>query len=224
MSSGLIDIERAKRAIQSITDNSQDALLGVLIGSYSDAIQKYCRRDFTLRVYDELYNGNGDRRLLLRAYPIQSVESVRYRPVTVLKIQNADQATNQRAYVQVTSTGLKLVRVASGVTITDSSSTYASFPTIQGIANNVNALGASWTAQSVGLSTGDYGLFPSADLYVAPSYGDGTTSQGGLTCRGNWAELKLHTCELKGYQWDARSGGYCEPSRTPTRNYCIPKT
>jgi hypothetical protein len=204
MSSGLIDIERAKRNIQSITDNSQDALLGVLIGAYSDAIQKYCRRDFTLRVYDELYNGNGDRRLLLRAYPIQSVESVRYRPVTVLKIQQTDQFTNQRAYVQVTSTGIKLVRVASGVTINDTSTLFSSFPTLLACQNNINGLGAGWSAQVTNEFGSTYNLFPSQDLYVPPSYGDGVQSQGGLTCWGNFAEIKLHTYELQGYQWDPR--------------------
>lgn len=204
MSSGLIDLERAKRNLQSITDNSQDALLTVLIGACSDAIQKYCRREFTLRVWDELYNGNGDRRLLLRQYPLQSVESVRYRPVTVIEVQNTDQATNQRAYVQITSTGLKLVRVASGVTINDTSITWANNLTLQAVVNAVNALGGGWMAQVVGQADGDYGKWPAADLYVPPSYGDGTQSQGGLTCRGNNAELKLHTYELQGYQWDAR--------------------
>ena len=36
------------------------------------------------------------------------------------------------------------------------------------------------------------------------SYGSGLTSQGALTCRGQFAELKLHTYELAGYQWDPR--------------------
>ena len=32
----------------------------------------------------------------------------------------------------------------------------------------------------------------------------GTQSQGALTARGQFAELKLHTYELAGYQWDPR--------------------
>src|SRR5436305_10629621 len=103
----LIDIERAKFAIQGITDNTQDTRLGVLITACSDAIAKYCRREFSLRTYDEVYNGNGERRLLLRQYPIQSVESVRYRPVTVLKITNTG-STNVQARVAVISTGITL--------------------------------------------------------------------------------------------------------------------
>src|SRR5207244_11532279 len=41
-------------------------------------------------------------------------------------------------------------------------------------------------------------------LYVPPSFGDGTSSQGSLTTRGQYAELKLHTYELAGYQFDPR--------------------
>ncbi len=200
----LITLARAKQAIQSISDSSQDSLLNTLITALSDAIEKYCRRDFTSKSYDELYSGNGDRRLFLREYPLQSVQSVRYRPVTVLKIINNNTGLNQRATVAITSTGLALVRVASGVTSTDTSVTFAGNPTLQTVANAVNALGNGWSAQVVGDTGGDYGLWPSADLYVKPAFGDGTSGQGALTARGQFAELKLHTYELAGYQWDAR--------------------
>jgi hypothetical protein len=207
----LIDIERAKRAIQSITDNSQDPLLGVLVAAYSDAICKYCRRDFCLRSYDDLYDGNGDRRLLLRQYPIQSVQAVRYRPVTVLKVININMAVNQQARVQVTATGIKLQTVASGVVsnIPDTTLSFTSYPTLNALASAISAQGNGWSAQIVGDAgggglQGDYGLWPSADLWVAPSFGDGVQSQGALTARGTNAELKMHTFELQGYQWDAR--------------------
>jgi hypothetical protein len=209
MASGLIDIERAKFAISSITDNTQDTLLGVLIGAYSDAIQKWCRRDFFVRQYDELYDGNGDRRLLLRQYPIQAVTSVRYRPVTVLKVINNNTSQNQQARIQVTATGIQLQRVASGVLINETPLTYASNATLQAMATAITALGNGWSAQVVGDAgqgggQGDYGLWPSQDLYVPPSFGDGVTSQGFLMTRGAYAELKMHTYELQGYQWDPR--------------------
>jgi hypothetical protein len=146
----LITLARAKQDIQAIIDNTQDALLTTLITAVSDAIEKYCRRDFVSRVYDELYSGNGEPRLMLRQYPIISVQSVRYRPVTVLRIQNIDQATNQQARVSVTSTGLSLVRVASGVSTTDNSATFAGNVTLAAMANAVNALGNGWNAQAVG--------------------------------------------------------------------------
>jgi hypothetical protein len=86
---------------------------------------------------------------------------------------------------------------------------------LQALAAAITALGSGWSGQIVGDAggpglQGDYGLWPSADLWVKGSYGDPLegsgvqTSQGALTCRGQFAELKLHTYELAGYQWDAR--------------------
>jgi hypothetical protein len=202
----LITLSRAKQDIQSITDTSQDALLTTLITAVSDAIEKYCQRSFYARSRDELYNGTGDRRLILREYPIQSIQSVRYRPVTVLKvINNSSSATIQQARVSVPSTGLQLVSVAAGVTTTTTAGlTWAACPTLTSLANAINGLGSGWSAQAVGDSGGDYGQWPSADLYVPPSYGDGTSSQGNLTAMRQNAELKMHTYELAGYQFDPR--------------------
>lgn len=186
----LITLARAKQNIQSITDTSQDSLLGTLITAVSRAIEKVCRRDFVQTNYDELYNGNGDRRLLLRQYPIISVQSVRYRPVTALKIIN-NLANTPQARVSVTATGLTLVTVTNGVTSTQTV-TFAGNAALSALAAAVNALGNGWSAQSTG-----YDAWPSADLR-AP--------QGALTAAGQYAELKLHTYELAGYQIDENRG------------------
>jgi hypothetical protein len=203
----LITSGRAVQAMQYYADNTTtNAILQTLVTACSDAIEKYCRRRFVSIARDELYNGTGDRRLMLREYPIQSVDSVRYRPVTVLKVVNnsVSQAT-QQSRVQVTATGLQLVEVAAGVkTITTAGLTWAACPTLTALANAILAVGRGWTAQVVGDATGDYGQWPSADLYVPSSYGDGVQSQGALTAMRQNAELKLHTYELAGYQWDSR--------------------
>jgi len=186
----LIILARAKQNIQSITDTSQDALLTTLITAISRGIEKYCRRDFVQTTYDELYNGTGDRRLLLRQYPLISVQSVRYRPVTVLKITN-NLANTPQARVAVTSTGLTLTWVTSGVTNTQTV-TFAGNPTIISLQNAVNAVGSGWSAVGTG-----YDQWPSADL---------RSPQGALTAAGQFAELKLHTYELAGYQIDENRG------------------
>ena len=111
----LITLSRAYQALQGVSN--QDTLLGALITAYSEMIEKYCRRRFVSASYDELYDGTGGRRLLLRQYPIQSVQSVRYRPVTVLKVTNTT-AANVQARVSVLSTGLQLVSVNAGVKTT----------------------------------------------------------------------------------------------------------
>ncbi len=188
----LITNARAKTNIPSAV-SGDDATINILITAASRAIVRYCRRDFVSTVYDEIYNGTGDRRLLLRQYPLVSVQSVRYRPVTVVKITNGNTALNQQARVSITATGLALLRVTSGVSTTDSSVTFAANATFNAVVSAVNALGNGWAAQIVA----DYGNWPSADLR-AP--------QGALAALGTFAELKLHTYELGGYQIDERRG------------------
>src|SRR5438309_4332387 len=121
----LITLARARQNLPSVTDSSQDTNLGTLVSAASRAVARYCRRDFVSAAYDELYNGTGEPRLILRQYPVQSVQAVRYRPATVLKVTNADGTTNQQARVSVTSAGLTLTSVASGVKTTDASGTLA---------------------------------------------------------------------------------------------------
>jgi hypothetical protein len=60
--------------------SAEQQTLNDLITSVSDAVEKYCKRRFLTHAYDELYNGSGDKRLLLRQYPIQSVQSVLFGP------------------------------------------------------------------------------------------------------------------------------------------------
>ncbi|OAI46878.1 hypothetical protein AYO44_10505 [Planctomycetaceae bacterium SCGC AG-212-F19] len=187
----LINNARAKFNLPSAT-SADDATINTLIAAASQAIQRHCRRDFAVTAYDELYNGTGERRLLLRQYPLLAVQSVRYRPVTVLKIINSNIALNQQARVSVTGTGLSLVRTASGVAASDTV-TFAGNVTLTALAGAINALGNGWAAQVVG----DYGPWPAADLR-AP--------QGALTACGQFAELKMHTVELAGYQLDERRG------------------
>jgi hypothetical protein len=207
------DLITSARALQNIqgysSTGSLDSLVATLVTAVSEAIEKYCGRRFVSRAFDELYNGTGDRRLLLRQYPLQAVTSVRYRPVTVLKITNTD-PTNVQARVAVTSLGLVLTRLKGGGTATEPTQLFTTNPTLTSLAAAVSAVGNSWSAQVVGDAT-NYGGWPSADLYVPGSYGDalegsGTLqSQGALSCvAGSFAELKMHTYELQGYQWDAR--------------------
>lgn len=199
----LITLARAKNNISTIVDTTYDTLLAVLITAASQAIERYCNRDFYSKTYDEIYSGRRDNRLILRQAPIQEVKSVRYRPVVVLKVKNTNTSTIQQARVTVISTGLKLVHVASGAaTITTTGLTFAGNATLTAMANAIIGIGSGWTAQVVGDSN-DYGLWPSADLYVASSYGDGV-AMSALTARGEFAELKMHTTELQGYSMDPR--------------------
>ncbi len=199
----LIDLDLARQHLPSSQDADEPAI-STLITAASMAIQKYCRRYFVALTYDELYNGTGGRRLMLRAFPLQGVQSVRYRPVTVLKIQNT-LANTPIARVTVTSTGLTLLRQTAGVAVTDTSATFAGNATVAALQAAVNALGNGWSAVGTG-----YDQWPSADIYcpngLAGANAPLPSGQGALTAAGQYAELKLHTYELAGYQLDPRRG------------------
>ena len=201
----LITLQRSKDSNRQITDTSFDTRLALWITSCSDWIEKYCKRPFYSLARDELYNGSGTKRLLLREYPVQLVTSVRYRPTTVMTIKNTAPTTNQRATVRVTSTGLTLIRVASGVSTTLTTGlTFSANPTIDDLVTAVDAAAGNWDAKRVGDAT-DYGKWPSADLYVPPSYGDGLSSMGSLdAANSRLVALKLHVQEVANYDWDPR--------------------
>lgn len=172
---------------------ADDATINTLIAAATKAIQRFCRRDFNLTAYDELYGGTGQCRLVLRQYPVLSVQSIRSCLATVLKVINNNIALNQQARVSVTSTGLALFRMASGVGSTDTSITFAGSATLSAVAAALNSLGNGWSAQVAG----NYGSWPAADL---------RSPQGALPACGQFAELKMHTVELAGYQIDERRG------------------
>lgn len=195
----LISRERAKYNLPSAT-TSDDRTIDALLAAASGAVQRWCKRVFALARYDDVLDGTDGPRLMLREYPVQSIESVRYAPQVVLEVTNTDTSTSQQARVTVTRDGLELVRVASGTLARDTTVTFASNATLQALASAVVALGNGWSARA----DADFALWPSQDLHRAPAAGDALQSQGALDCRGRWAGLRLHTSELADYSWDTR--------------------
>jgi hypothetical protein len=199
----MLDLITRSRVLSNLNDLStttaEDRTLDLLIRACSRAVQKYCRRDFALANYDELYSGSRDRNLLLRQYPVVAVDRVATCPTGVLRITNTS-SVNQRAAVQVTSLGLTLVRVASGATTTDASITWASSATLSAVASAVTALGNGWSASVVNST---YSSWPSADLRPI---------QGALNVKDIQAELLLHVEELSDYGVDAERGILLHPS------------
>lgn len=192
------------RAIYNLNNRSttaaEDTTLDALIAAVSAAIERWCRRNFVSTLYDEVYDGRAHAELVLQHFPIISVERVAYDPTAVLLVQNTS-ATNQRATVQVTSTGLTLTRVASGVS-TSNSVTFAANVTLTALAAAINALGNGWSAS---LASSDFANRASADLRAL---------QGAYAAKDATAELRIHLQELAAYDSDParglliRSGGW----------------
>ncbi len=187
----LIDLDVARQHIPSSRD-VDEPIITALIENASKAIQRYCRRDFVSSSFDEIYDGSDEPVLVLRQFPIVSVQSVRTNPATVLEVQNTLTTTNQQARVSVTSTGVTLKRVASG-SATTNTVTFASNVTVTAVAAAITALGNGWSAQAIS----GFESWPSADVF-AP--------QGAYDARGRYAGLKLHTEELQAFGIDGLRG------------------
>lgn len=190
----LITSARAKYSInQSSFSSAEDTTIAALVTAISKAVKRYCRREFDSQSFDELYSGNGDFRLLLNQYPIISVSRVASGLKTVLTIRNTS-GSNQRATVAVTSSGLTLVRVASGTASTDTSVTWAGNATVQAVANAVNALGNGWSAT---IPDSTYALWASSDLRAI---------QGALDAKNVDASLRLFAEDIDDYEVDSTHG------------------
>jgi hypothetical protein len=186
----------AARALYNLdnraTTSAEDDTLDALIAAVSAAIERLCGRSFGSASFDELYDGWPQRELMLEQFPVISVERVAFAPVGVLRIQNTS-ASNQRATVQVTSTGLTLTRVASGVS-TSSTVTFAGNVTFSAVATAINALGNGWSASVLDAADANRA---SADLRAL---------QGALNAKDQAAELVLHKDELYDFTIDAPRG------------------
>jgi hypothetical protein len=192
----MADFITRDRALSNLNNldasSDENTTIGALITAVSAAIENYCWRTFEVADYDELYPGNDRRELVLRNYPILSVERVAFAPTPVLRVTNTS-ASNQRATVKVTATGLELIRVASGVATT-STIAFGSQPTLTALATAVTALGNGWSAAVINSPDN---LRASADLRAL---------QGAFPGLNVNAELKLHTSELANFVVDAERG------------------
>jgi len=178
--SGLITLARAKRAF-AVAPTEYDTTLQELIYAVSAAIQAHCHRSFASATHDELYDGPGDFTMLLNQYPIIDVIRVSSLPSAVMTVQNADDGTNSRASVRVTSTGVTLLRAASGVE-TENTVTFAEAVTLTALVDAIVALGSGWSAEV----SADYANSASADLLP----------MGARSCLGGWVGIDAMTTEL----------------------------
>lgn len=165
--------------------------LDSLLEAASAAIRRFCRRNFNQQSYTLYLVGPNSPYdiLMLPEPPIIQITRVATNPTVVLQISN-NSATFQRATVATTNTGIVLYTIASGVPSTNASITYALYPTVQAVANAINALNLGWVATPVA----GYALYPSADF---------KTVQGAMTASQNSGgaglEMFLETCAFGGF-------------------------
>lgn len=200
MPDNLIDLAKAKAAIANYTGTAQDAAIQSLIKAASRAIERYCKRRFLVADYDELYDALGIGSLLLNNFPVLSLGRIALAPERVLTIKNTLNPRTQVSRVTVEtiqnssslandypalSLGIRLTRVDStGTSNTDGEILWASYPTVQDVATQINTLSANGWEATV---QGSYGIWRSADINAV---------QGSRSCLGSGAKLTIHTNDL----------------------------
>jgi len=184
-----MDLIPPSRAAQSpalsALAGSNPGYLASLITAASDSIRKTCGRDFTLTTYSEYYSGGIYIRepLRLRQFPVVEITRVAASPRPALLVQNTDSVTNQRATIETTLTGLRLVRIASAIPTTIDLP-FTTYPTIATMVAAIIAQTNGWSATI----RNDFTNWPSADL--KPLQGAATTLNGGR-------DLEIYTEDLQ---------------------------
>lgn len=162
---------------------AEDTTIEEIIEAVSLAAARYCGRNFDERTYDEIHESTRGQ-LRTANYPITAITYLRSDPVPVCEITNTNSVTNQYATVQILSTGLKIIRQASAVTTTVTAGLdYAGNATLTALITAINAVGSNWSGRVIG----DFGNWPSADLYVS------SVNQPPYNARDMYAKLYMHT-------------------------------
>lgn len=168
-----------------------------LLNAATDAIRRYCHRDFTTQSYTEYYSGKPNQRALqLRQFPIQYITRVGL-AVPCIQVQNSGQSY-QRATVRTTSSGVVLFAVNSAVPV-NVTLLYSAYPTILALGNAITALPNGWNVAIQSGSYGSFDLFPSSDLRVMQ--GATTALNGGV-----FLEIYEELMALGTYGWGAGDG------------------
>lgn len=179
-----------------ISVSTWDDKLTTLLAAVSRSIEEYVDRKLVSQSFVEYYNGKDSWRngyLHLVNSPVTALSRVAIRPVSVLTIKNTT-ASNQRATVAVSSTGITLSRIASGVT-TSSTLTWATYTTLTSLVTAIDALGSGWDATVSGDSN-DYGGWPTTLI---------KSIQGTISAKEE-ARIDMYVDELPNYRLDETEG------------------
>lgn len=204
---GLISPERAKYNLNNRTlSNNEQTTLGAMVEVASDYIQRHTGRDFVLTTYTEYYQGNNTAYLFLKQFPVTSITRVSMELSSCFEIKNTS-TSNQIATVATTTTGLKLIKIASGTATTDVTVLWATYTTVGAVVTAVDALGNGWDATVVS----DYSSWPSN--LILPYQGPFDVSDS------NVIEIKMHTDILTDYDANLSTGVLTRTPNTDDLHY-----
>ena len=127
------------------TLNYQDVtLIESLIDAVSDAIEKYCGRNFASATYREWLQGDSNE-LLLRNPPVTAIRRLATGRASALEVEDVS-TSDLRATVEVQDNQMVLTRIDSVGAVAASTLTFASNLTASLLVTAINAIGANWSA------------------------------------------------------------------------------
>ena len=181
-------------------DDSEYDTISTIHEDVESFVSEYCRRIFESSSYKfERYSG-GKSIINLNNYPVTAVDRVSESYISAMKVCNTNQYSS--ASVSVTTTGIRIVKDG----VADITVLFATYTTIQAVANAINAKGNGWTAQ---LLSPIYANYKSTELI--PVYGLNAIN-------ANWVDFSISDRPLdnirvdlnKGsvYKWSKFSSGY----------------
>jgi hypothetical protein len=156
----------------SITATTYDTKLTELINFISEKIETICGLKFKVRDYRQRYNTFGQRKLVLRARPVQHVTRISYGLANAMTVTYSGAAIRANASVYADpelydAGGVRLVTVNTSGVKTANNLTFASYPSLTLLKTAIEAV-SGWTATVLA-------NMPSGDLH--PTGGEDAKSR-----------------------------------------------
>jgi hypothetical protein len=155
----LTTLARVKR-YAGISGTSYDTKLTELLAAATTHIQRHCNTGIIAEEYTEIRNGTGGRYMQTANIPIINLQRVASSIQCALSVSYSGLAS--LAFSRVLTDGV-LLQSVSGGTVSNTTLTFASYPTLETLATAISAV-SGWTASVSGSFAGR----ASADLIVSP--------------------------------------------------------
>jgi len=113
------------KTYMGVTGSTDDTLIETLINNVSDQIERYCDRKLKESSFEEFIDGRATRTLAVANPPLVSVDLVAFGARDAITVGSTD-SSDLQASVSVSSSSVRLVRVASNGHETATTHTFAS--------------------------------------------------------------------------------------------------
>ena len=140
----LTALAKVKRYMR-IDDSADDTLLTELINQVSDRIERLCYRQFKLRTYCQRERVFDRNRVLLRHYPVVTVNRIGWGRANALSVSYAAGGSPLRATIQSNADGMQLDSTDSAGATTTTNLDYDTYPTTASLAAAIGAV-SGWSA------------------------------------------------------------------------------